>query len=102
MCASIENDKVFEIYSDNLILAIDGLSFQKLNLNTFNKYLTQKELNFRALQKTLNVQPLLRTYYKYRSSKNIWFKNMPKIVTDNNLRLRYIIPMTSYEMMVLL
>tara|TARA_B100001057_G_C22861319_1_gene954606 strand:- start:3386 stop:4672 length:1287 start_codon:yes stop_codon:yes gene_type:complete len=96
MCASIENDKVFEIYSDNLILAIDGLSFQKLNLNTFNKYLTQKDVNFKDLQKSLNVQPLLRTYYKYRSSKNIWFKDMPKIVTDNKLRLRYIIPI-SYD-----
>jgi hypothetical protein len=95
-----KDDNIKLITSKNLILAIDGRAFQKLNLSNFDKYMSQKQLNFKDLQKSINVQPLLRTYAKYRKSKDdeSWVNNLNKTVTND--KIKFIIPINDSFVMI--
>jgi hypothetical protein len=86
----------FTINSNNLILAIDGKSFKKINLSNFDKYLTQNKIKFKDLQKSINVQPLLRTYAKYRT--NSWVTGLNKTVTND--KIKFIIPISQNLVMI--
>ena len=85
--------------SKNIILAIDGKAFQKLNLSNLDKYMNQTKIKFKDLKKSINVQPLLRTYSKYRKHQNkTWISNIKKTVTNDNIK--YIIPINDSVVMI--
>lgn len=63
----------------DVVLACDGFSLQKMRF--LDKF------NFKNMLKSVDCQPLLRTYAIY---KDCWFKGLPKIVT--NEFIKYIIP----------
>jgi hypothetical protein len=89
------------IESKNVILSIDGKSFKKINLSNFDKYMikSSKKITMKDLQNSLSVQPLLRTYAKYKKNKgDAWFKNLPKISTDD--KVKFIIPITDSVIMI--
>ena len=92
MCRNKDYEK-FIIESKNLILSIDGKSFKKINLSNFDKYMPKtNKLTMKDLQNSLSVQPLLRTFAKYKKSKNgKWTDNLSKISTDD--KVKFIIPL---------
>jgi len=65
--------------SDNVILACDGLNIQKMRF--------LKHFKIDSLTQSVKVEPLLRIYAVYNKA---WFKDLPKIVT--NEKIKYIIP----------
>ena len=85
--------------SKNLIFAIDGFAFQKLNLSNLNEYITEKDLTFENLQSSINTQPLLRTFAKFKRGKDqLWTDKIPKTVTND--KLRYVIPIGNGVVMI--
>lgn len=86
------DDKEVIVESTNLIYAIDGKALKKLNLNNFDKYLQNKNFNFNYLQNSIDIQPLLRTYVKYKKGKDkLWVDKIPKTVTND--KIKFVIPM---------
>jgi len=73
------NDTIITKNSDNVILACDGLNIQKM------RFLKQFKID--SLIHSVKVEPLLRIYAVY---DKVWFKDLPKIVT--NEKIKYIIP----------
>ena len=65
--------------SDNVILACDGLNIQKMRF--------LKHFKIDSLTQSVKVEPLFRIYAVYNKA---WFKDLPKIVT--NEKIKYIIP----------
>tara|TARA_B110001469_G_C9619233_1_gene308502 strand:- start:265 stop:1503 length:1239 start_codon:yes stop_codon:yes gene_type:complete len=65
--------------SNNVILACDGLNIQKMRF--------LKHFKIDSLTQSVKVEPLLRIYAIYNK---IWFKDLPKIVS--NEKIKYIIP----------
>lgn len=99
-CLNSDYEK-FVIESKNLILCIDGKSFKKINLSNFNKYMNTKPNNItmKDLQNSISVQPLLRTYVKYKKGrKGAWTQNLTKISTDD--KIKFIIPITDNLVMI--
>ena len=90
----------FVIESKNVILCVDGKAFKKFNLSNFDKYMLKSKQNFtmKDLQNSISVQPLLRTYAKYRKGKSAWTKNLSKISTDD--KIKFIIPITDNVVMI--
>lgn len=92
-----DNEVVVE--SSNLIYAIDGKGFQKLNLDNFDKYMTNKEFKFKDLQESIDVQPLLRSYAKYKRGKDtLWADKINKTVTND--KIKFVVPMGNGVVMV--
>ena len=96
--SDIDDNKV-KIESINLIYAIDGKGLKQLNMNKFNKYLLNKDYKFSYLQNSIDVQPLLRTYAKYKKGNNkLWTDKINKTVTND--KIKYIIPIGNGLVMV--
>jgi hypothetical protein len=92
-----DNEVIIE--SKNLIYAIDGKGFKKLNLDTFDKYITEKKLTFKMLQDSIDVQPLLRTYVKFKRGKDeLWVDKIKKTVTND--KLKFVVPIGNGVVMV--
>jgi len=99
-CLNSDYEK-FVIESKNVILSIDGKSFKKINLSNFDKYMikSSKNITMKDLQNSISIQPLLRTYAKYKKGKNgAWTQNLPKISTDD--KIKYIVPITDTLVMI--
>ena len=73
------NNNKLNVKCTDLILACDGYNLKKMKF--LNKF------NFTNLIDSVSCQPFLRTYAIY---KDCWFKDLPKIVT--NEYIKYIIP----------
>ena len=74
-----ESNKIKEIKCDKLILACDPYSVR--NINGIAKI--QKEIS-----KRIHVSKLFRIYAIYPTkSKKAWFSDLPKLTTDNPLRM---------------
>jgi hypothetical protein len=96
--SDIDDNEVI-VESDNLIYAIDGKGFKTLNLDSFDKYLLNKNYNFKYLQNSIDVQPLLRTYAKYKKGKDVlWTDKIKKTVTND--KIKFVIPMGNGVVMV--
>ena len=93
------DDNEVNVESSHLIYAIDGKGFKELNLNSFDKYLIDKDYNFKYLQDSIDVQPLLRTYAKYKKGKDVlWADKIKKTVTND--KIKFVIPMGNGVVMV--
>ena len=93
------DDNEVKVESSNLIYAIDGKGFKEQNLNSFDKYLINKDYTFKDLQDSLDVQPLLRTYAKYKKGKDVlWADKIKKTVTND--KIRFVVPIRNGVVMV--
>ena len=95
------NDIFFEIFiSENVRPVVTRVCICALPSNALKKLTISR--HFAPLLKNVLCAPLCRIYSKFAvdADGDVWFKNMPKLTTNNNLRM--IIPISEKEGVIMI